>query len=73
MSKTVTTYEVVIEKTERFKVFINAESESEAIELAFEKERRGDAECSSVLDAKCVAIAEHGKGCSTAVQIPPDL
>ena len=49
------TYEITLLKKEIFRVVVEAESEKDAVGLAIEKERRGEAESSSLLGMECMS------------------
>ena len=49
------TYEIILQKKEFCKVIVEAESVKDAVEVAIEKERRGETESSSLLDIECIS------------------
>ena len=56
MKKTATTYEIILKKVEHFRAAVKARSEEEAVELAMEKERKGESEYYSGSDVTCVSV-----------------
>ena len=56
-------YVITLRKTELFTVKVHAQSKVEAVDLAIEKERMGEADSSKAVDIEClhVGIAANAK------------